>query len=258
MTVKDQMGRTVRIKKPVRRIVSLVPSITELLVDLGLQNEIVGITKFCVHPASLKRDKSIIGGTKNIKISDIIALKPDLVIANKEENDPEQVENLSNHVPVYVSDIQSYEDNIQMIRDLSVHIHTPHIAAEVIRDLRAKQPSYLFNQQTVLYLIWQEPYMSIGQDTYIHHVLESLGLENIMNESLRYPKIELSDIQQMSPDYIFLSSEPYPFQTKHLDKLARLAPESKVILVDGEAFSWYGTRILKLGQYFQNLKSELI
>jgi len=258
MTVKDQMGRIVRINKPLRRIVSLVPSITELLVDLGLRNEIVGITKFCVHPNGLKKDKLIIGGTKNIRIDDIISLKPDLVIANKEENDPHQIENLCKHVPVYISDIQSYEDNLQLIRDLSVYIKTPNIAAQVIRDLKAKQPERLFDRQSVLYLIWKEPYMTIGQDTYIHYMLESLGLVNMMNESLRYPKLELSDIQQMRPDFIFLSSEPYPFQSKHLDELARLAPESKVILVDGEAFSWYGTRILKLGQYFQNLKSELI
>lgn len=257
MEVVDQLGHKILLNHVPRRIVSLVPSITELLVDLGLQDAIIGVTKFCVHPHGLIKKKKLIGGTKSLNLELIKELNPDFIIANKEENEQTQIEELSKIFKVYVSDIKSYDDSIELMQTLGDIFHRRQEVAELSHLLELYRPTPLFNNQSALYLIWCKPYMSIGHDTYIHHIMSSLGLNNVYSSSVRYPIVSDEDLNNIKPSYVFLSSEPYPFQEKHIAELEEIFPQSAIVLVDGEAFSWYGTRILKLNRYFEHLKSNL-
>lgn len=245
------MGRELQCEKPPSRIVSLVPSLTELLVDMGLGDRIVGVTKFCVHPQEIKKQATIIGGTKTLKNEVIIGLQPDLIIANKEENNKAQVDELCEHYTVYITDIKSTIDTLEFVSDLESIFN---IATGIKESISQSLPEAIFNNESVLYFIWKNPWMSIGGDTYIHHILEYLGLRNVLGDQLRYPELNLSTVDRRI-DYIFLSSEPFPFKEEHKLELEKLFPKAKVLLVDGEAFSWYGSRILHLDHYFQSLIS---
>lgn len=254
MTIIDQINQSIKLKSTPQRIVSLVPSLTELLVDLGLESQIVGITKFCVHPDHLKDNCTIIGGTKNVNIEKVKSLKPDLIIANKEENEKSQVDAVSKICPVFTTDITVYEDVISLINSLNEIFDLDH-PNKLIQQISDSIPKRTFNNETVLYLIWKRPYMSIGNDTFIHQNLSLLGLNNICIEQKRYPIVELKDIE--SPDLIFLSSEPYPFKEVDKEEFRLLFPNSKVFNVDGEAFSWYGSRLSNMSDYFSQLNTEV-
>lgn len=239
------------------KIVSLVPSITETLFDFGLtKNEVIGRTKFCIHPEELVKNVQIIGGTKNLNIEKIKALKPDLIIANKEENEKLQVEELMKDLKVWVTDIQTLEDNSQFITEVGILLNEKDKALsfnqEILKILIDKAN---LSTKKVSYLIWKNPYMTIGSDTFIHDVLEKMGLENICKNQTRYPEISLAEMQKA--EFILLSSEPFPFQQKHIDELQNELPNSKIILVDGEAFSWFGTHIAKCGNYYKNLVRDI-
>lgn len=240
-----------------RRIVSLVPSQTELLYDLGLEEAVLGITKFCIHPEAWFRNKTRIGGTKTVHLDKIKALQPDLIIANKEENVKEQVEALTAIAPVWMSDIHTLDDAAQMISDIGQLTGKQEIAASI--NNRIQQGFQNLEQQaepqqpSVLYLIWREPWMTIGQDTFIHDILLRMGLKNAWGQQSRYPEISLQDIKDRKPDFIFLSSEPYPFKEKHIAELQTVVPAAKIILVDGEMFSWYGSRLQWAGPYLEAL-----
>ena len=255
----DQIHRTVEIPFPPKRIISLVPSQTELLSALGLENEVVGITKFCVHPEEWFRSKERIGGTKNLNTEKILALQPDLVIANKEENVQEQVEELSRHVPVWVSDVNNLEDAYAMMQSLGEITNRKQTATKLVNDIRNS-----FNQlQTPntkpqsAYLIWKDPYMTVGGDTFIHHLLEKAGFQNLFADRLRYPSITIDELQTLNCELLLLSSEPYPFKQKHIEELQAQLPATKIMLVDGEMFSWYGSRLLQSAAYFQQLQEQL-
>jgi len=256
--VLDQLSRPIEIVDPCHRIISLVPSITELLADLGLTNRIIGVTKFCVHPPDLRHSKANIGGTKQIRIQDIRALQPDLIIANKEENVQDQVELVATFCPTYVSDINCIADVLSLLRDIGQMCHCLAEASKLESLLRDHAPRVIFNGQRVLYLIWRDPYMTVGGETYISYILEELGLHNVCREQRRYPKLSLEQIKKMDIDYIFLSSEPYPFSEKHRLYLAEQLPDVRSVLVDGEAFSWYGSRLTHLPRYFSFLKKKLV
>jgi len=239
------------------KIVSLVPSITETLFDFGLtKNEVIGRTKFCIHPEELVKNVQIIGGTKNLNIEKIKALKPDLIIANKEENEKLQVEELMKDLKVWVTDIQTLEDNSQFITEVGILLNEKDKALsfnqEILKILIDKAN---LSTKKVSYLIWKNPYMTIGSDTFIHDVLEKMGLENICKNQTRYPEISLAEMQKA--EFILLSSEPFPFQQKHIDELKNELPNSKIILVDGEAFSWFGTHISKCAEYYKNLQKQI-
>ena len=257
MEVVDQLGQKLIFNHVPCRIVSLVPSLTELLFDLGLENDIIGITKYCVHPDDVIKKKKLIGGTKTLNLELIKELNPDFIIANKEENEQTQIEALSEICNVYVSDIKNSHDSIKLIDTLGNIFSKQQEASELTNRLLLSRPTSIFDNHTVLYLIWRKPYMSIGHDTYIHHMLNSLGLNNVYSSAVRYPIVSDEDLNKIEPSYVFLSSEPYPFQEKHIGELEKKFPKSKIILVDGEAFSWYGTRILKFNRYFENLKTKL-
>lgn len=250
------MQRTVEIDSTVSRIVSLVPSQTELLVDLGLRDRLVGITKFCVHPKELRKEIQLIGGTKNVKVKLVESLNPDLVIGNKEENNQTDIEELEQKNPVWMSDIFDLEDALEMIRQLGEITGTEEKAAKIVSDIAsnfAGLKELIPLNKTVLYLIWKKPYIAAGKNTFIDSMLTTLGLRNAINEE-RYPEVDLTAI---NPDFIFLSSEPFPFKEKHLNELAVQFPNSEIFLVDGEYFSWYGSRLTGAPAYFKELLKPL-
>lgn len=255
---KDQLNRTITISHPPRRIVSLVPSITELLFDLGLSDQIVGRTKFCIHPKEPLKKVAKIGGTKNVNFERVAALKPDFIIANKEENQKEQIEYLSQHFPVWISDIATFEEAMDMINRLGIILGR----AAAVKNIIKKSTEYLNelstkNSRKVAYLIWQKPYMTVGNDTYIHDMLKICGFENVFGEQTRYPIFTLAELKTSNPDIIFLSSEPFPFKQKHIDELQQEFPNTPIQLVDGEAFSWYGTRFLKTFSYLKEIAEKI-
>lgn len=253
----DQLNRTIELTETPRRIVSLVPSQTELLYDLGLESEVVGITKFCVHPQQWFREKARIGGTKNINLENVAALQPDLIIANKEENVQEQVAALARQFPVWVSDVNTLTDAYSMIESIGFITGKAVEANSIVKRIQA-QFSQLqttrYKPQTA-YLIWKDPYMTVGGDTFIHHMLEAAGFANRFAHGQRYPAITIEDLQKSKCQCLLLSSEPYPFQQKHIDELALLLPDTDIRLVDGEMFSWYGSRLLQAPAYFLRLQN---
>ena len=238
--------------KVAKRIISLVPSITETLYDLGLEDEVVGITKFCVHPDSWFRHKTRIGGTKNVDIKKVLALQPDLIIANKEENVAEQVMALAKTLPVWLTDIVTLENSLQMIRDLGAVIGKKDSGLYLANDIAARFEVLTPLQKpfTVAYVIWREPWMVAGGDTFIHHLITGIGLQNAFCHLARYPQVDFAISGQLHPNLVLLSSEPYPFSKKHLAALQQKLPNSHLQLVDGEMFSWYGSRLLQAPEYF--------
>ncbi|MFC3158716.1 substrate-binding protein [Chryseobacterium arachidis] len=239
------------------KVVSLVPSITEALFDLGLtENEVVGRTKFCIHPAGKVKNVAVIGGTKNINIDKIKALQPDLILANKEENIKEQVEALMDDFKVIVSNVENIEDNYYLLKNLGKLFHKEEKAQlfnlkiyDILYQTKIDSPI------KVAYLIWKNPYMTIGSDTFIHKVLTEIGFDNIFKDQKRYPEIQTEHLAEA--DIIMLSSEPFPFKEKHIEELREVYPDKKIMIVDGEAFSWYGTHIAKCEDYFKRLILEV-
>ncbi len=269
-----------------QRIISLVPSQTELLFDLGLNAEVIGITKFCVHPNDWFKTKTRVGGTKTINIQKVAELKPDLVIANKEENVKEQIEELQKIAPVYVSDISTLEDALQMIKDVGRLVGKDEKAKYLVSEIKAgfeelatintqystinaqtnadtlstnqlSQPNQP-NQLNTAYLIWKDPYMAAGGNTFINDMMKRCAFKNVFENVTRYPEITISQLS--SPDsyrdncqLLLLSSEPYPFKQQHIDELQQQLPTTKIVLADGEMFSWYGSRLLYAAEYFKKL-----
>lgn len=240
------------------RVISLVPSITETLFDLGLtSNEIIGRTKFCIHPKELVKDVEIIGGTKNLNIEKIKALKPDLIIANKEENVKEQVEELMKDFKVLVTNVETLEDNYYLIKQLG-HLFGKEEKAQFfnLKTYEAFDIPKSENKLKVAYLIWKDPYMTVGSDTFISRILEELGFENLFKDQKRYPEVQLEDLKEA--DLIFLSSEPFPFKEKHIAEIQNIWVDQKIMIVDGEAFSWYGSHLAKCGEYYRELLEDLL
>lgn len=236
------------------KIVSLVPSITESLIDLGAA-EVIGRTKFCIHPKEKVDQIAIIGGTKNINIDKILALKPDLIIANKEENVKDQVEELMQHHKVMVTNVETIEDNYYLIKSLGNLLGQQHLTQQYyLKIYENLNQGSLTQPIKAAYLIWKKPYMTIGGDTFIHQILQQLGFSNLFGDSKRYPTIEVEDLKDA--DVIMLSSEPFPFKEQHIAELKEIYPEKKIMIVDGEAFSWYGTHLAKCGSYYKSLLAE--
>ena len=250
-------------KQPPQKIISLVPSITELLSYFNLEKEVIGITKFCVHPKEWFATKTRIGGTKNVNIELIKILQPDLVIANKEENVKEQIEQLANEFNVWLTDVNTLQDSLLMINDIGELTHKYQEASALITriktnfsQLQTTPDSYRGHKLQTAYLIWKEPYMTVGGDTFINNMMKHCGLQNIFENTTRYPEITLNDLHIANCQLILLSSEPYPFKQKHIDELQKQLPGKKIILVDGEMFSWYGSRLLQAPGYFKNIMDE--
>lgn len=254
MLFTDQLNNTIELKSYPKRIVSLVPSQSELLWDLGLREELVGVTKFCIHPKELYKTITKIGGTKTVNIAKIRALKPDLIIGNKEENEHAQITELQKEFPVWMSDIYNLEDALTMIQSVGALVNRVEEALKIKDNIHTSFTNLKTVNKKVLYLIWKDPYMAAGNATFIGDMLHKMELKNVITDKNgRYPNLSLEDIKLLKPEFIFLSSEPYPFKEKHIQEFKQLLPFSKIILVDGELFSWYGSRLLKSVNYFNEL-----
>lgn len=249
----DQLGRTLAITEFPQRIVSLVPSQTELLHDLGLEHRVVGITKFCVHPLHWFRGKARVGGTKDVHTSKVRALRPDLIIANKEENVQEQIAALEGEFPVWVSDVNDLPSALEMIASIATITDTQPRGNEIVRQITQGFAMLAPSQQkSAVYLIWKDPYMAAGTGTFISDMLWRCGLSNAIAMD-RYPKLDIAQLQELNPEVVLLSSEPYPFRQHHVRALKRVLPEARIMLVDGEMFSWYGSRLLQAPAYLHQL-----
>lgn len=241
---------------PPTRIVSLVPSITELLYDLSLEAETVGITKFCIHPDVWFRSKRRVGGTKNVHLDTVRALQPDIILANKEENVREQVDALAVDFPVWLTDVQNMEQALQMIASVGRLTHRESLAMQWMQRIREEMPVVTATLMPAVYLIWKEPFMVAGGDTFIQGMMKAAGFENVFSHSLRYPEVTVEDIRNSGAKYLLLSSEPYPFSEKHLEEFRETFPGQVPVLADGTYFSWYGSRMADAFKYFRALRQE--
>lgn len=240
------------------RIVSLVPSITELLATLGLEEEVVGITKFCIHPGDWFRNKKRVGGTKNVHIDTVRALKPTLVIANREENVEAQVREINSFCEVLITDVTDFDGALQMIEIIGNKTGKLSQAEYLLNEINAAfSESKYSDLRNAIYLIWNEPMMTIGGDTFISSMMHKAGFYNVFANELRYPQLSDEQIANSNAEYLLLSSEPFPFSEKHLKEFLKRFPGKKVILVDGEMFSWYGSRMKKAAKYFAALNEKL-
>ncbi|KHJ38835.1 vitamin B12-binding protein [Pedobacter glucosidilyticus] len=257
-TFTDQLGRIISINYPPRRIISLVPSQTELLFDLGLDEEVVGITKFCIHPKEQFKKKVKIGGTKTLSIDKIRALNPDLIIANKEENQQEQIEVLAQEFPVWISDINTLTEALTMIKQVGELVAIKTKAIQIADTIKANFDNLTPSSKPLkaAYFIWKEPFMLAGKHTFIDDMLTYCGFENVLSES-RYPEIDIETLQQLQPQVILLSTEPYPFKQQHVEALKQHFPNAFIALADGEMFSWYGSRLLLSANYFKALHKSI-
>jgi ABC-type Fe3+-hydroxamate transport system substrate-binding protein len=251
----DQLRREVTLPAIPQRIISVAPSQTELLFYLGLDQRVTGITKFCVHPADKFNSTTKIGGTKQLDIEKIKQLNPDLIIANKEENERGQIEELMKLFPVWISDISSLIEAVDMIERVGALVGKADEALSLSNKITRQFNNIIIapGRQRVAYFIWRKPYMVAGTGTFINDMLEKCGLVNAF-EIDRYPEVNATALAAANPDIIFLSSEPYPFKEKHCAEFKTICPQAKVILVDGEYFSWYGNRLLDAPGYFGGLR----
>ena len=261
MKYVDQLGRVLQFSKAPVRIVSLVPSQTELLVDLGLCNHIVGLTKFCVHPVGLIKEKVVVGGTKQVHIDKVKALQPDIILCNKEENTEQIVRDMEAIAPVHVSDIKTIKDALALISMYGTIFNIESKALSLVKEIQKKYTDFLIEYPEIItpkkvgYFIWRNPWMVAGQDTFIDYLLSICHFENAFNSfDGRYPEVTLDQLQYL--DFIFLSSEPFPFAEKHIKELTPHT-NAKIVLVDGEYFSWYGSRLLGAFDYFSELMKQL-
>lgn len=263
MKIVDQLHRELNIDTSKElKIISIVPSQTEFLYDIGLSKQIIGITKFCIHPTELFKSCAKVGGTKQLDIEKIKALNPDIIIANKEENEKSQIEELEKHFPVWISDIYTLDDAYDMMLRLGEIFQKQEQANRMLEEIRAslqtvyaKRMNLINLNSRVAYFIWREPWMIAGKNTFIDHILGEMGYENIathLTEPNRYPEIQvdaLQEIYQNAAFDIFLSTEPYPFKEKHIADLQSYFPGANIRLVDGEIFSWYGSRLRYLSNF---------
>jgi ABC-type Fe3+-hydroxamate transport system substrate-binding protein len=221
----------------------------------------VGLTKFCVHPNGLIKEKTVIGGTKNVHIDRVKALQPDIILCNKEENTEQIVKDMEAIAPVHVSDIKNIEDTLSLIRMYGDIFQIKEDAHRLVSQIQGKHIAFskridrAVPCKKVAYFIWKDPWMVAGNDTFIDYLLTECGFENTFkNREGRYPEVQLNQLQNV--DYVFLSSEPFPFAEKHIKEL-QLKTRAKIMLVDGEYFSWYGSRLLGAFDYFSDLKKQL-
>ncbi|HEX8328813.1 MAG TPA: helical backbone metal receptor [Hymenobacter sp.] len=257
LTVTDQMGRRVAVPFPPQRIVSLVPSQTELLFDLGLGEKVVGVTKFCIHPAEARSKTAVIGGTKNFDFEKIAALQPDLIIGNKEENYQAGIEQLAADFPVWLSDISNLPEALDMIRRVGFIAGAKERGEALAAQIDASFAELATPHSAaipVAYFIWKKPYMVAATGTFIDDMLRRAGFRNALAGLSRYPEITAEQLAAAAPQRIFLSSEPYPFGEKHLAEFQAICPAAKVEIVDGELFSWYGSRLRHSAAYFSQLR----
>ncbi len=258
--VRDQLGRKVVIPFEPQRIISLVPSITEYVVDLNIEPRLVGITRYCTKPANVANGRTVVGGTKKFDFEKIASLKPDLIIANKEENYQSGVEELAKRYPVWVSDINNLDEALSALQSIAELTDTGSLGREICQKIHQQfvGHSEMGDKPRVCYMIWRKPWMVCGSNNFIDDMLARAGFKNVFSTSGdRYPAVTVDEIAAEKPQYLFLSSEPYPFHESHIEELKNLLPQSCACLVDAEPFSWYGSRLLNCVSYFSSLRKRL-
>lgn len=258
----DQMGFTINLEQAPQRIISLVPSQTELLADLGLSTRIAGITRYCIYPPEVYMSVPRVGGTKSLNIESIDSINPDLIIANKEENTKEIIEQLREKYKVWVSDISNMEEACDMIFNIGQLTGTENKASKIIEDInkrfeKLEKEKHKNSSLRALYFIWRKPYMAVAGNTFIHDMMSRCGFDNALYYETRYPELSIEKIKKLNPEIILLSSEPYPFSQKHIKEFKEICPHARIILVDGEYFSWYGSRMRLASDYFSALHNEV-
>lgn len=263
MEVEDARGRRIDLAVPPRRIVCLVPSITETVFALGRGDAVVGVTDYCVHPASEVGTRTRVGGTKNPKLNLVRALRPDLVIANREENRRRDVERLEETgVAVWVTYARGVDEAIREIRVLGRVLGVPEAASAILRDVDSGRASARARttepRPRVVALVWKRPYMSVNGDTFAHDLLVESGGENpFATRERRYPRIREAEIEEARPDVILLPTEPYAFGERDRQEVLSVrcpASESgRVHIVEGELLSWYGPRMGRALRTFARL-----
>ncbi len=238
--------------KPVQKVVSLVPSLTETIAFFGGASSLAGVTRFCKYPEGIREKTAVVGGPKNFDVEKILSLEPDVVVAVKEENDKARILQLAEQVPVILFDVRHFDDALEMIKTLGTLLGTENRASQKVFEIKHSFETLTgINQRPkCFYLIWKKPWMAAGKATFINEMLQRAGFENIAEG--RYPEISEKDF--LRAEVVLLSSEPFPFNEKHQRELQQRFPDLKVILVDGEMFSWYGIRILQAADYFRSLK----
>jgi len=257
MLDQDHTGLPFNLDYIPKRIVCLVPSITELLYDLGLADQVCGRTKFCIFPNQGFPNAKIIGGTKNVHVDKVLDLKPDLVIANKEENVKDQVMALAEATNVFTTIVRNSKEALDMISDIGKITGKADEAQSMIQQFTREKSEFKDRRTlSMVYLIWQEPYMTVGGDTFISAFMEDFGFINCFKESNRYPEVSISDIREKNPDVVLLSSEPFPFAEKHQKEINEISG-IKTLLIDGSICSWYGSRMLKAQDFFKTFKQQI-
>lgn len=260
ITVTDDLGREINIPFPPQRIISAVPSTTEFLFDLELEGKVISRTRFCRYPKGKIEKLPNIGGPKNLYVDKINLLNPDLILVNEEENNKAQVEALMDDFPVYVSKVRNYDQALQNILNTGRITNTEPKAFEIVNKIRAGFSRIPKSAEPikVLYLIWRNPFMGVGKNSFIHSMLEMCGFENILTDPHeRYPNLSVEKLKDLNPELVLLSSEPYPFQEANIKEIQDILPNAKIELVDGEMFSWYESHMLKAADYFINLIKKI-
>ncbi|MCY2961925.1 MAG: helical backbone metal receptor [Planctomycetota bacterium] len=233
------------------RIVSLCPSLTELVFALGRGDDLVGVTEWCVHPSEGVARIEKIGGTKTPDVGRIVELAPDLVLMNEEENRREDAESLRRAgIACHVSMPRDAAETAAMVRSIAAAIDRPESGAAIAGDIErrivdAKLKASGKPRVRFAYLIWRKPYMAVNGDTYASALLELAGAENVFaSRTVRYPEITPEELAAAAPDVVLLCTEPFPFQERHADELAQLTglARHRFEIADGEYLSWHGSR----------------
>jgi len=266
ISVSDDAGRAVALAEPARRIVSLVPSLTETLFALGCGDALIGVTRYCTEPAGVVERIERIGGTKNPDVGRIIALRPDLVLLNEEENRREDFEALERAgMNVFVSFSHRVRDVPSLIGRLGALAgsRTADVLSTVVTEaIAAVRESDVRPRTRVFCPIWKNPWMSFNRDTYAHDILWMAGGSNICaDEAGRYPTITLEEVAARAPEIILLPDEPYVFREKDVASLEPLTEtpacrNGRIHFIDGKALSWYGPRTAAALRYLQGFLGD--
>ena len=263
MHLTDALGREHVFDERPQRIVSLVPSITETLFGLGLDAEVAGVTDFCIHPGARVRNKPRVGGTKNPMVGRILSLRPDLVIANKEENRRCDVERLADRgIRVFVTHARTVQDALDELGVLGTIVGCEHAALTIIREIQGAWETARMRVQAgrplVVALIWKNPYMAVGGDTFANDLLVQSGAANpFQTATHRYPRLSETDLVTAGPEVILLPTEPYAFGEKERLELLSLdcpaARDRRIHIVEGEFLTWYGPRMARAFRLLSDL-----
>jgi len=257
--VIDQLNRKIEINNNLNNIISLVPSLTELLFFLKMDEQVKGITNFCVHPSDKLSDKVIVGSPLHVDYEKIEQINPDIIIAGKSENNKNNIEKIAEKYPVWVSDVRSIEDACKMIEKIGMICNQSDLSYNITKNISVGFDSLADKTKIkVCYLVWEKPFMVAGNNNYINDILKKTGLINVFEHKEGYAKVTAKEMQECQADFVLLPSEPYKFDNSHISTYKNLINKATVLLVDGQLFSWYGNRMLLAINYLKNMKKLML